>query len=159
MRQRENGFTLIEVLIVVAIIGILAAIAIPNLITAMERSKQKRTMADMRSIALAWESRAIDAGSYSSAGISLCCTVPISLPHALTIFEPTFMRPFPRHDGWLRPYELTVNTDSTQYQVRSYARDGLRDDTVVGGGTHGLDCDIIYSGGQFIQYPEGIQSQ
>src|SRR5438105_14359454 len=40
---------LIELLIVVAIIGILAAIAIPNLLTAMQRSKQKRTMADMRS--------------------------------------------------------------------------------------------------------------
>ena len=40
---------------VIAIIGIFSAIAIPNLLTAMQRSKQKRTMADMRSLATAVE--------------------------------------------------------------------------------------------------------
>src|SRR5688500_12367673 len=42
--------------VLLAIIGILAAIAIPNLLTAMQRSRQKRTMADMRVIATKIES-------------------------------------------------------------------------------------------------------
>ena len=42
-------------LVVVAIVGILAAIAVPNLLTAMQRSKQKRTMADLQTIAVALE--------------------------------------------------------------------------------------------------------
>ena len=62
--RRQSGFTLIELLIVVAIIGIIAAIAIPNLLNAIDRSKQKRTMADMRSIGTACEEYAIDNNFY-----------------------------------------------------------------------------------------------
>jgi general secretion pathway protein G len=55
-KRNQKGFTLIELLIVVAIIGIIAAIAIPNLLNAIDRGKQKRTMADLRSIGTAVES-------------------------------------------------------------------------------------------------------
>jgi hypothetical protein len=72
---------------------------------------------------------------------------------------PTFINPLPEKDGWGRLFEMTVNTGATSYAIRSYARHGLRDSTLPGGGTAYLDCDIIYSGGQFLQYPEGIQIQ
>src|SRR5258708_6474882 len=51
-------------LFVVAIVGILAAIAIPNLLMAMQRSKQKRTMADIRSVATAVEAYASEKNGY-----------------------------------------------------------------------------------------------
>lgn len=70
--KRKSGFTLIELLIVVAIIAILAAIAVPNFLEAQVRSKVSRTMADMRSIATALESYAIDNSGYVSGYHSNC---------------------------------------------------------------------------------------
>jgi len=60
MNIRKKAFTLIELLIVVAIIAILAAIAVPNFLEAQVRSKVSRTKADMRSLATAIESYAVD---------------------------------------------------------------------------------------------------
>ena len=61
---RRSAFTLIELLIVVAIIAILAAIAVPNFLEAQTRSKVSRTRADMRSVAVAIESYAVDNNNY-----------------------------------------------------------------------------------------------
>lgn len=60
----KKAFTLIELLIVVAIIAILAAIAVPNFLEAQTRAKVSRAKADMRTIATALESYAIDNNRY-----------------------------------------------------------------------------------------------
>src|SRR5260221_13441540 len=98
MRKNQKGFTLIELLIVVAIIGILAAIAIPNLLTAMQRSKQKRTMADMRTIATAWEARATDVNRYNAAGVTYPAPGNISWDNLNQYLSPSYVKSFPRSE-------------------------------------------------------------
>lgn len=60
----RRAFTLIELLIVVAIIAVLAAIAVPNFLEAQTRSKIARVKADMRTITTALETYGIDANAY-----------------------------------------------------------------------------------------------
>ena len=63
-RSLLNAFTLIELLIVVAIIGILAAIAVPNFLNAQVRAKVARAEADLRSIRTAFEMYRLDNNTY-----------------------------------------------------------------------------------------------
>jgi prepilin-type N-terminal cleavage/methylation domain-containing protein len=67
--NRKNGFSLIELLIVVAIIAILAAIAIPNFLSAQMRSKVTRVKSELRSLATAIESYNVDNTAYPPFGV------------------------------------------------------------------------------------------
>jgi general secretion pathway protein G len=162
MNRKQRGFTLIELLIVVAIIGILAAIAIPNLLTALQRSRQKRSMADIRSIATGWEARATDVNGYAAAGATISWPDPTS---DVTVIEdrltPTYIRKFPYYDGWGTKFQ--VGWDNRNYSIESLGADAKENDDGTSADTPittgDFDCDMIFSNGNFVVYPEGIQSQ
>jgi len=104
---RERGFTLIELLVVVAIIGILAAIAIPNMLDAIERSRQKKSVAEIRTMVIAMQTFAVDYGGYpnSSHNGKLYLTLPTILDtDGASIFIPSYIQRFPEFDGWNQPY-------------------------------------------------------
>ena len=63
-RRRGLGFTLVELLVVVAVIAILAAIAAPNFMEAQVRAKVARAVSDLRAIAVGLETYAVEMGNY-----------------------------------------------------------------------------------------------
>ncbi len=151
-------------LVIVGIIGILAAIAIPNLLTAKQRASQKRTMADIRMLGTALESYNADNNEYPKGA------APIDLREALV---PKYIRTVPSVDGWGHGYQYTCLKDATTpqgdkcvgYVIGSAGKDGRFEhdsllETLAGqgpGGTTNFDCDIVYSAGNFVEYPEGVQ--
>ncbi|MEW5806024.1 MAG: prepilin-type N-terminal cleavage/methylation domain-containing protein [Acidobacteriota bacterium] len=156
LRKKNKGFTLIELLIVVAIIGIIAAIAIPNLLNAINRGRQKRTMADMRSIATACDEYNIDNNRYvnlNAGGFADVTTLKNYL-------EPHYIRIIPEKDGWATYMQHAGgDTDAyTDYTLCSYGKDTTADGPVTPPQTTDFDADIYFIDGQFTQWPEGMQT-
>jgi general secretion pathway protein G len=151
IRLNKKGFTLIELLIVVAIIGIIAAIAIPNLLNAIQRGKQKRTMADMRAIGTAVEAYAVDNNFYPAAG-SAVSTIAGQV-------EPRYIKKVPTNDAWNHAidYKSAGGTTSQEYTIQSYGKDGLSE-TAVKIQTTNFNNDIVFSQGVFVEFPEGAQN-
>jgi general secretion pathway protein G len=149
--RKEKGFTLIELLIVVAIIGIIAAIAIPNLLNAIDRGKQKRTMADMRSVGTAIESYAVDNNFYPK-GMASVAAAGVS-----THVAPIYIKTVPTTDGWNNVWDIDSTATGSQYTITSPAKDGTQG-TQTGGQTGDFNCDILFANGQFFQWPQGTQT-
>jgi general secretion pathway protein G len=165
MRGKARGFSILELLVVVGIVGILSAIAVWNYYAAVSRAKQKRTMADIRNVAAAWEARAVDTKAYNAAGFSFP-GAGISAAQLATMLQPTYFKQIPRVDGWGNAYQFSLDSlpgsavAATTYGIRSAGGDGrFSGTTYTAGPTTDVDCDIVYAAGTFIVYPEGTQSR
>ena len=148
MRRVTRGFTLVELLIVVAIIGIIAAIAIPGLTAAIQRARQKRTMVELRTVATAVSSYGTDFGYVPK--------LPTGMVEDLTPYlTPTYLRALPYLDGWRRA--MLYYSEGLEYTVRSMGSDGLTQAGPPMGATTSYADDMIMVNGVFVQWPDGMQ--
>ena len=158
---KRRGFTLIELLIVVAIIGIIVAIAVVNMLNAIQRARQKRTMADMKNLATAIEAYAVDWNAYPAAagyampsGLSLPTGTLGSVSGSIS---PTYLRMLPLVDGWDSYFTYGASTAKSDYALRSSGADGIAETSPAFGITTDFNADIILVDSTFVQFPEGAQ--
>ena len=91
LNKNRGGFTLVEIMIVVAIIALLAAIAVPNFLRARKRSQATRILEDLRIIDSAIDQYAIENNKSGGATVNV---VPYVLPSRSAWLELYRVLPF-----------------------------------------------------------------
>ena len=170
IRNRQKGFTLIELLIVVAIIGIIAALLIPNFLDALQKAKQKRTVADARNTGTAMFSWLTDQVGAAAAGATVN-EVDLSSATAYgaskkgadmtSYLVPQYLQSVPEKDGWKHDYAYWMKTgtsvlDKTVMAIASGGRDtcACAKYTVGPFEPTDYDQDIVWADGFFVRWPE-----
>lgn len=153
----------LAVAVIVLILGFLAYIATSNLRIALDRSHQKRTMADMRSIGTAIEAAGTDLVFFPAPHADDFATMrTVSFGELERTLQPKYIRKLPRMDAWKNTLEVRVGRIDLErrmqrFAVRSVGKDGdAEGEHYVLGTISNFAQDIVYSDGNFIRYPEGV---
>jgi len=145
--MRQHGFTLIELMIVVVIIGVLAAIAIPNYVSMTARAKEGSTKSNMHTVQLAAEDYSVqNDGRYAPTAVEVLSLIPS--------YGGGIMNPFDHSTGvvsaWVdqAAWTLPLATGSTKPGVVAYGDSLTLQYQVAGRGQHGDLPLVLNSGNQ-----------
>lgn len=130
MQKKNQGFTLIEVMVVVVILGILAAIIVPKIMSRPEQARMVKVKQDILAIQSALDLYNLDNGYYptSDQGLMALIKQPTTPPIPLNWKPDGYLRQLP-NDPWGQPYQYS--NDNEKLRIFSYGAKGKDSGTEI----------------------------
>jgi len=124
-RRRQSGFTLIEVMVVVAILAILAAVVVPRVMDEPAKARRAKVQQDIRAIESALDLYKLDNYRYPTTeqGLEALVSPPTSGPEPENYKEGGYLRKLPE-DPWGNPYRYVHPGEHGEFDVYSLGADG-----------------------------------
>ncbi|HWK48719.1 MAG TPA: type II secretion system major pseudopilin GspG [Steroidobacter sp.] len=132
---KQGGFTLLELLVVIVIIGLLAAYVGPRYFNQLGKSERKAAKAQIEAFGRALDAYRLDVGSYPSTeqGLEALTT----RPDGDTRWDGPYLQKAVPADPWGRPYQYRSPGQGSDFDLYSNGKDGQA-------GGEGDDLDITY---------------
>lgn len=125
-KKRLSGFTLIEVMIVVVILSILAAVVVPKIMSRPDEARVTKARQDIRAIGTALDLYRLDNYSYPTTdqGLLALVEVPADLPEGANWKKGGYIERIP-NDPWGNEYLYLQPGSNAEYELYSYGADGV----------------------------------
>ena len=134
--SRQSGFTLIEIMVVVVIIGLLASVVVPSVIDNIDKSRVQKAYADFKALQTALKLYRIDNFVYPTGeqGLEALVAKPALAPVPRNWKSSGYIDQL-QMDPWGRPYLYMSPSEGHDYDIYSLGADGVS-------GGEGPDADI-----------------
>lgn len=162
-KSAPYGFTLVELIVSLVIIGLLSAIVINNAAIAVQTAKQRSSMANMRNAAVIVTYFQVEHNKFpqctdepgdidmTTVGIWSSCFLKDVRPILVPPSPETLLQEFETKDSWQN--ELVYESDGNSYVIRCYGKNGKDDGPISPETRHQFDLDIYLENGVFTASP------
>ncbi len=127
LKSKKKGFTLIELMVVIAILALLGGVVAPRVIGRLRQAKPQKAAMDIKQISLGLDMYAADNGQYPTTeqGLQALITRPTTQPEPLNWNGP-YVQPTDFKDPWGVPYIYVCPStrEGYDYELYSYGADG-----------------------------------
>ncbi|BCF93034.1 MULTISPECIES: type II secretion system major pseudopilin GspG [Paraburkholderia] len=122
LKHPARGFTLLELLIVIVIIGMLAAYVGPKYFTQLGKSERTMAKAQISGLEKALDTFRLDVGRYPTTEEGL--TALVTKPATVTQWNGPYLKKEVPLDPWGHPYQYQSPGANSEIDLRSYGKDG-----------------------------------